>query len=122
MSQVCDNLEKEYELSKAVQEVELTLSQTADDLELCDSVDFQILPDDWDWRFDKPEPSQPVLQPMTPKTEPNETSYDAGPIIIVGNVTPGLELAVSSMLKVLKVQVAHPDLCLHYRMRTVNTL
>ena len=92
--QVCDDLEKEYELSKAVQEVNSALSQTADDLELCDSVDFQILPNHWDWRFDQPEQSQPVLQPMTPKTEPNYASFDAAPFVTAGTMTP--ELAVSS--------------------------
>ena len=83
-------------MGKAVQEVNLTLSQTADELELYNSVDFQILPDDWDWRFHQQEPSQSMIQPMTPKTEPNDTSYDVWPVITAGNVTPGLALSVSS--------------------------
>ena len=95
MSQVCDDLEKECQLSNAVQEVNLTYSQTAEDLELCDSVDFQILPDDWDWHLDQPE-SQPVLQPMTPKTDPNDTPHEARPLITTANPMSGLELTVSS--------------------------
>ena len=87
LSQAWESLEKEYEMSRAVEEIHLTLSQTANEVELCDSVDFQMLSgDEWSWGFDQPEPSE---------TGPCDSTSDT-PLITAGTVKAEAQSAESS--------------------------